>query len=98
MDDGAAFFGCFGWGVEHGHLGKSEIFYRPTTAEGAAAAAMEWRKATNRRALEGCFSVPMGFPPEEVNPRISNYLAWADKINAAFDPNSTVPKFGPMPS
>ena len=26
---------------------------------------------TNKRALEGCFSVPMGFPPELVNPRMS---------------------------
>ena len=91
MDDGAAFFGCFGWGVEHGHLGKSEIFYRPTTAKGAAEAAAEWRNETNKRALEGCFSVPMGFPPDVVNSRVSNYLNWNRKINAAFDPNGTVP-------
>jgi len=94
MDDGAAFFGCFGWGVEHGHLGKSEIFYRPTTAKGAAEAAAEWRNETNKRALEGCFSVPMGFPPDVVNSRVSNYLNWNRKINAAFDPNGTVP--GPV--
>ncbi len=97
IDDGAAFFGCFGWGVEHGHLGKSEIFYRPTAVEGAKEAAMQWRNETNKRALEGCFSVPMGFPPDKVNKRISNYLTWIGKINAAFDPNGVVPKgpFGP---
>ncbi len=95
MDDGAAFFGCFGWGVEHGHLGKSEIFYRPTSAPGAAEAAAEWRKETNLRALEGCFAIPSGLSPEIVGPRISNYLAWMGKINAAFDPNGIVPK--PLP-
>jgi hypothetical protein len=96
MDDGAAFFGCFGWGVEHGHLGKSEIFYRPTSIEGAKEAAAEWRKKTNQRALDGCFAIPMGgMPPEVVNPRISNYLTWTGKINAAFDPNGTIPKPGP---
>jgi glycolate oxidase len=95
MDDGAAFFGCFGWGVEHGHLGKSEIFYRPTSAPEAAKAAAEWRRETNMRALEGCFAVPMGLPPDVVGPRISNYLTWQAKINAAFDPNGAIPRFGP---
>jgi glycolate oxidase len=95
MDDGAAFFGCFGWGVEQGHLGKSEIFYRPTAHPDAANAAAEWRKATNMRALEGCFSVPMGLPPDVVGPRISNYTAWINKINAAFDPNGVIPRGGP---
>jgi hypothetical protein len=95
VDDGAAFFGCFGWGVEHGHLGKSEIFYRATEADGAAEAAAEWRKQTNMRALEGCFAVPMGLPPDIVGPRISNYLYWLGKVNEAFDPNGVVPKMGP---
>ena len=95
MDDGAAFFGCFGWGVEHGHLGKSEIFYRPTSEPGAKEAAAEWRKQTNLRALEGCFAIPMGLPPEIVGPRISNYLSWKAKIDAAFDPNGIVPKPSP---
>jgi len=92
MDDGAAFFGCFGWGVEQGHLGKSEIFYRPTSNPEAAAAAAEWRRQTNMRALEGCFAVPMGLPPDIVGPRISNYISWLGKINEAFDPNGVVPK------
>ncbi|MBN1190801.1 MAG: FAD-binding oxidoreductase [Dehalococcoidales bacterium] len=92
IDDGAAFFGCFGWGVEHGHLGKSEIFYRPTSAPGAKEAMKQWRQETNMRALEGCFALPAGLPPEMVNPRISNYLDWTAKINAAFDPNKVVPK------
>jgi glycolate oxidase len=95
VDDGAAFFGCFGWGVEQGHLGKSEIFYRPTAAPGAPEAAAEWRKETNMRALEGCFAVPMGLPPDIVGPRLSNYLTWIGKINAAFDPNGVIPKPGP---
>lgn len=95
VDDGAAFFGCFGWGVEQGHLGKSEIFYRATEAPGAAEAAAEWRQQTNMRALEGCFAVPMGLPPDVVGPRTSNYLKWAGKINEAFDPKSVIPKPGP---
>jgi glycolate oxidase len=97
VDDGAAFFGCFGWGVEQGHLGKSEIFYRPTADPEAAKAAAEWRKETNMRALEGCFAVPMGLPPDIVGPRISNYLSWLAKINEAFDPNGIIPKGGPRP-
>jgi glycolate oxidase len=92
VDDGAAFFGCFGWGVEQGHLGKSEIFYRPTADPEAAKAAAEWRRETNMRALDGCFAVPMGLPPDIVGPRISNYLSWLGKINEAFDPNGVVPK------
>jgi glycolate oxidase len=92
VDDGAAFFGCFGWGVEHGHLGKSEIFYRATEAPGAVEAAAEWRRQTNMRALEGCFAVPMGLPPDIVGPRISNYLTWLRKVNEAFDPNGVIPK------
>jgi glycolate oxidase len=95
VDDGAAFFGCFGWGVEHGHLGKSEIFYRVTEAPGAPEAAAEWRKQTNMRALEGCFAVPTGLPPEIVGPRMSNYLHWMGKVNEAFDPNDVIPKGGP---
>ncbi len=95
MDDGAAFFGCFGWGVEHGHLGKSEIFYRPTSHPEAAKAAAAWRKETNMRALEGCFAIPMGLPAEIVGPRISNYLSWQAKVHAAFDPNSIIPRAGP---
>jgi hypothetical protein len=95
MDDGAAFFGCFGWGVEHGHLGKSEIFYRPTSEPGAAEAAKEWRKQTNMRALEGSFAVPMGLPADVIGTRISNYLYWLGKVNEAFDPNGVVPK--PIP-
>jgi len=94
MDDGAAFFGCFGWGVEHGHLGKSEIFYRPTEHPDAAKAAADWRKETNQRALEGCFNVPSGLPQDVINARMSNYLVWAAKVNAAFDPNSAIPKPG----
>jgi glycolate oxidase len=95
VDDGAAFFGCFGWGVEHGHLGKSEIFYRATEAPGAAEAAAEWRRQTNMRALEGSFAVPMGLPPDIVGPRISNYLEWLEKVNKAFNPNDTIPRMGP---
>jgi glycolate oxidase len=95
VDDGAAFFGCFGWGVEQGHLGKSEIFYRPTAHPDAAKASAEWRKETNMRALNGCFAVPAGLPPDIVGPRISNYLAWSAKINAAFDLNGVVPRPGP---
>jgi glycolate oxidase len=95
VDDGAAFFGCFGWGVEQGHLGKSEIFYRATEAPGAAEAAAEWRRQTNMRALEGSFAVPMGLPPDIVGPRISNYLEWQGKVNAVFDPNGAIPR--PVP-
>lgn len=94
MDDGAAFFGCFGWGVEQGHLGKSEIFYRPTSEPGAAEAAAEWRRETNMRALEGSFAVPMGLPPDVVGPRLSNYQSWLAKMNEAFDPNGVIPRMG----
>ena len=92
MDDGAAFLGCFGWGVEHGHLGKSETFYRATSAPGAEEASTEWRKQTSMRSLEGCFAVPRGLPPDIVEPRISNYLSCLWKMIEAFGPNGLDPK------
>jgi glycolate oxidase len=95
VDDGAAFFGCFGWGVEQGHLGKSEIFYRPTEHPDAAKAAQDWRNETNMLALEGCFAVPMGLPPDVIGDKISNYMTWIGKLNAEFDPNGVIPKMGP---
>ena len=50
VDDGGGFFG---WGVEQGHLGKTEIFcrYNPTNAK-AAAAVEKWQKDQNERGLQ----------------------------------------------
>jgi len=96
VDDGAVFFG---WGVEQGHLGKTEIFcrYDPLNPE-AKKAVEEWQKEQNTRAFDGCFFAPvMGMLPiETVGPRVSNYHLWLRKLQKALDPNGVAPEAGPL--
>ena len=39
-------------------------------------------------------AIPMGLPPDIVNPKISNYMEWQDRISKLFDPNGIIP--GPV--
>ena len=51
VDDGGAFFG---WGVEQGHLGKTEIFCKFDPSNPVAKKAVEeWQKEQSARALNG---------------------------------------------
>jgi len=94
VDDGGAFFG---WGVEQGHLGKTEIFckYDPQNAE-AKAAVENWQKEQNTRAFkERYFASTMG-PQNEIGPALSNYHLWWKKLREALDPNGVTPEGGAL--
>jgi hypothetical protein len=92
VDDGGAFFG---WGVEQGHLGKTEIFckFDPQNLE-AKTAVETWNKEQSARAFkERYFAALMG-PTEEIGPGLCNYHLWWDKITKSLDPNGVVPAAG----
>jgi glycolate oxidase len=94
VDDGGAFFG---WGVEQGHLGKTEIFckFDPRNTE-AAKAVMEWQKEQTARAFkERYFASTMG-PQDEIGPAVSNYHLWWRKLIKALDPNGVSPEGGAL--
>ncbi len=94
VDDGGAFFG---WGVEHGHLGKTEIFckFDPQNLE-AKAAVETWNKEQSARAFkERYFAALMG-PTAEIGPGLCNYHLWWDKIQKSIDPNGVIPAAGAL--
>jgi glycolate oxidase len=95
-DDGGGFFG---WGVEHGHLGKTEIFckFSPMNPE-AWEAVDTWIAAEGARALdEKYFALTMGSAERidaKIGPALSNYHLWWDRVLAALDPNQVIPDRG----
>ncbi len=94
VDDGGAFFG---WGVEQGHLGKTEIFckFDPQNAE-AAEAVNKWHKEQSERAFnERYFALTMG-ADAQVGPSLSNYHIWWSKIQKSLDPNGVSPEAGAL--
>jgi glycolate oxidase len=94
VDDGGAFFG---WGVEQGHLGKTEIFckFDPANTE-AMNAVLAWQKEQGARAFkERYFALTMD-APEEVGQALSNYLYWWKKITRMLDPNGVSPEGGSL--
>jgi glycolate oxidase len=94
VPDGGAFFG---WGVEQGHLGKTEIFckFDPQNLE-AKAAVEGWHKEQSARAFkERYFALLMG-PTDEIGPGLSNYHLWWKKIHQAIDPNNVSPEGGAL--
>ena len=94
VDDGGAFFG---WGVEQGHLGKTEIFckFDPQNAE-AKKAVEDWQKEQTARAFkESYFASTMG-PQDEIGPALCNYHLWWRKIVHAIDPNGVSPEGGAL--
>jgi glycolate oxidase len=94
VDDGGAFFG---WGVEQGHLGKTEIFCKFDPGNPEAKAAVEgWQKEQNARAFkERYFASTMG-PQDEIGPALSNYHLWWRKLLRALDPNGVSPEGGAL--
>jgi hypothetical protein len=97
-DDDAVYFG---WGVEQGHLGKTEIFIGETGHPDSKKAIEEWTKESNMKALDGCYFLPGGVPLDELGPRVSNYHLWLRKLYQAFDPNGVaadVSLTGPTPT
>ncbi len=94
VDDGGAFFG---WGVEQGHLGKTEIFCKFDPSNVIAKKAVEeWQRGQTRRAFtERYFASTMG-PQDEIGPALSNYHLWWRKIVKAIDPNGVSPEGGAL--
>jgi hypothetical protein len=95
-DDGGDFFG---WGVEHGHLGKTELFckFSPLHPE-AFKAVNAWQVEQKARAIdEKYFAVTLA-PEEEVErrvgPALSNYHVWWYKVLDMLDPNGVIPQKG----
>ena len=94
VDDGGAFFG---WGVEQGHLGKTEIFckYSPSYTE-AKKAVEDWQKSETRRAFtEKYFASTIG-ADEEVNKQLCNYNDIWKKLVKTIDPNGVSPEGGSL--
>jgi glycolate oxidase len=99
VDDGGAFFG---WGVEQGHLGKTEIFckFDPQNLE-AWNAVMEWRKEQSVRAFnEHYFSYTLaGQTADEADAEaanLCNYHLWWRKLRKVIDPNDATPEGGAL--
>jgi glycolate oxidase len=94
VDDGGAFFG---WGVEQGHLGKTEIFCKFSPSNPEAKKAVEtWQKEQTERAFkERYFASTMG-PQDEIGPALSNYHLWWRKLLRAIDPNGVSPEGGAL--
>jgi glycolate oxidase len=94
VDDGGAFFG---WGVEQGHLGKTEIFCKFDPQNEEAKKAVEtWQKEQTERAFkERYFAMTMG-PQDEIGPALSNYHLWWQKLMKELDPNGVTPESGAL--
>jgi hypothetical protein len=92
VDDGGAFFG---WGVEQGHLGKTEIFckFDPQNLE-ATNAVEAWQKGQSKRAFDERYFA-MG-PIDEIGPGVSNYHVWWNKLKKVLDPNDVAQEAGSL--
>jgi hypothetical protein len=95
VDDGGAFFG---WGVEQGHLGKTEIFckFDPLNLE-AKKVVQGWQKEQSMRAFnERYFSYTLAGQTaeeaDEMGTSLCNYHLWWKKLKEAIDPNSVTPE------
>lgn len=92
VDDGGM---AFGWGVENGHVGKTEIFCRYDRQNPEAVKAVDtWRKEQTERALDGRFFA--SGTPEQIGPVVSNYNIWWRKIQKALDPNGVSTESGAL--
>jgi hypothetical protein len=95
VDDGGGFFG---WGVEQGHLGKTEIFCRfdPTNAE-AKEAVEKWQQEQSDRAFKGhYFAMLLGGQIDEIGKSVSNFHLWWGKTVNALDPNGVSTETGSL--
>jgi len=94
VDDGGAFFG---WGVEQGHLGKTEIFCKFSPSNPEAKKAVEtWQREQNMRAFEERYFASTMGPQDKISPALCNYYSWWEKITSALDPNGVSPLGGSL--
>ena len=99
VDDGGAFFG---WGVEQGHLGKTEIFCKfdpqnPVAKE----AVLKWQKDQSMRAFNEhyfCYTLAgqTNAEADEMAANLCNYHLWWKKLKGAIDPNGVTTEGGPL--
>ena len=75
VDDGGA---AFGWGVEQGHVGKTEIFCKFDPHNPVAKKAVkEWHSTQSARAFnERYFALLAPGQSEEIGRGLSNYHLW----------------------
>lgn len=94
VDDGGAFFG---WGVEQGQLGKTEIFckYDPSNSE-AKKAVETWQKEQTARAFQEHYFASTIDATPEIGKALCNYDVWWKKITQAMDPNGCAPEGGSL--
>ncbi len=94
VDDGGAFFG---WGVEQGHLGKTEIFCKYSPANPVAKKAVEdWQKAETRRAFDEKYFASTIGADEDVNKALCNFNDIWKKLVRTIDPNGVSPEGGSL--
>jgi glycolate oxidase len=94
VDDGGAFFG---WGVEQGHLGKTEIFckFDPLNLK-AKAAVDNWSLEQSKRAFTERYFANTMRPLDEIGPDMSNFHIWWRLVTRALDPNNVSPEAGAL--
>ena len=86
VDDGGAFFG---WGVEQGHLGKTEIFckFDPLNPE-AKEAVEKWKAEQENRASDERYFAMLRGPEDEIGADLCDYQLWWSRLKSVLDPNS----------
>jgi glycolate oxidase len=94
LDDAGGFFG---WGVEQGHLGKTEIFcaFNPVRQD-AMDAVIKWRDEQKERAVKERYFAETMDNSEETSKDLCDYLKWWRQIHKALDPNEVSPEAGSL--
>jgi glycolate oxidase len=94
VDDEGAFFG---WGVEQGHLGKTEIFCRYDPVKpGAEEAVFKWKAEQQKRASDEHYFAMLWGPEDEIGKGLCNYQSWWSKLKKAIDPNGVALEAGSL--
>jgi len=94
VDDGGA---AFGWGVEQGHLGKTEIFCKFDPQNPVAKKAVEeWHSSQSARAFKERYFALLVGQNEEIGRGLSSYHLWWNKIQKELDPNRVSPEGGAL--
>jgi glycolate oxidase len=94
VDDDGAFFG---WGVEQGHLGKTEIFCRYDPVKpGAEEAVLKWKAEQQKRASDEHYFAMLWGPEDEIGKSLCNYQLWWSKLKKAIDPNGVALEAGSL--
>jgi glycolate oxidase len=94
VDDGGAFFG---WGVEQGHLGKTEIFCKfDSTNPEAKAAVFKWKDQETERAFRESYFASTLEASQEVCNALCHYDDWWRKIVQSIDPNGAAAYAGSL--